>query len=77
MTQAQVGKMTGVKHATVNRHENGNRGLDGFAIERYAKLFGVSPYELFVKPDHEVEYDDGELTPPIKIVETRTLEPAR
>lgn len=56
LNQKELGQLIGLPQPTVNRHENGNRSLDGFAIERYAKFFGVSPYELFVPVDHAVEY---------------------
>lgn len=58
ISQADMATLLGVKQPTVNRHEQGNRSLDGFAIERYAKIHGVSPYELFVPVDHSVAYDD-------------------
>lgn len=51
LTQAQVGQMVGLTESAVNRHEQGNRSLDGLAIDRYARFYGVSAYELFVSPE--------------------------
>lgn len=56
LTQSDIAKLLGMTAATVNRHERGNRALDGFAIERYAKFYGVSPYEIFVPADSWVPY---------------------
>ncbi len=56
LTQADVALILGVKQPTINRHEQGNRSLDGFAIEKYARFYNVSPYELFVPVDHSVDY---------------------
>lgn len=50
LSQEHAAAMVGYDISTVNRHENGNRGLDGSAIDRYAKLYQVSAYELFVDP---------------------------
>jgi transcriptional regulator with XRE-family HTH domain len=55
--QAKLGELVGLTAAAVNRHERGNRSLDGMAIDRYADVLGVSPYELFVRADHEIRYD--------------------
>ena len=49
-TQIDVAERVGFPQPTYNRHERGNRGLDGTAIDRYARLFGVSPFALFVDP---------------------------
>ena len=57
LDQTELADRTGFKQATVSRHELGNRSLDGLAIERYSRLFGVTPYELFVRMDHELEDD--------------------
>jgi hypothetical protein len=55
-SQSEVGKDLGWKSPVVNRHELGNRALDGFAIERYARYYNVSPYEIFVPADYLVIY---------------------
>lgn len=64
LTQSDIAKLLGMTAATVNRHERGNRSLDGFAIERYAKFYGVSPYELFVPADSWVPYVPQPYEPP-------------
>lgn len=62
--QTELARRLGIKVATLNRHEQMNRSIDALSIERYARFFGVSPYELFVPEDHELEYEtvfeDGE-----------------
>lgn len=70
LSQKEVAQLVGMTQPTVNRHENGNRSLDGFAIERYAKLYAVSPYEIFVERDHVVEYSDSsdESESPVEMV---------
>lgn len=60
LTQADVATILGVKQPTINRHEQGNRSLDGFAIEKYARFYNVSPYELFVPADYSVDYTEIE-----------------
>jgi ribosome-binding protein aMBF1 (putative translation factor) len=55
--QDELAAMVGLTAAAVNRHERGNRDLDGWTIERYAIVFQVSPYALFVHPDEYIEYD--------------------
>jgi len=61
LEQKDVAKALSIPAPTLNRHENGNRSIDGFMIERYAKFYGVTPYEIFVPADHAVEYA---VTPP-------------
>mgnify|MGYP001589623395 CR=1 FL=1 len=62
LTQTDVALRLGTTQPTVDRHERGDRGLSGFAIEGYARLYGVAPAELFTrKPvpaesSEEVEY---------------------
>ena len=51
LTQEHAAALIGYDISTLNRHENGNRGLDGSAIDRYAKLYKVSAYELFIDPE--------------------------
>lgn len=56
LSQTELAERIGIKQPTVNRHEQGNRNLDAFAISQYSRFFGVSPYELFVPDGHELEY---------------------
>lgn len=48
MSQTDAAEALCMPTPTLNRHEQGNRSLDGFTIERYALFYGVTPYELFV-----------------------------
>jgi len=60
LEQQDAARTLGIDKSTLNRHEQGNRSLDGFTIQRYAEFYGVSPYELFVEKDHAVS---GNLQP--------------
>lgn len=64
LSQSDIAKLLGMTAATVNRHERGNRALDGFAIERYAKFYGVSPYEIFVPAESWVPFVPAPYEPP-------------
>lgn len=55
MLQKEVGQRLGITEASVNRHENGNRSLGAFEIEQYARLYNVTPYELFNEATPEKE----------------------
>lgn len=50
LTQEEAATLTGFSLSAVNRHENGNRSMDGPTMEAYAKLYGVTAYELYVDP---------------------------
>ena len=64
LTQEEVSMITGYSIATISRHESGSRKMDMDAIDRYAKLYKVRTYELFVDPGVETEPyygdEDGE-----------------
>jgi transcriptional regulator with XRE-family HTH domain len=51
MSQKDAAQGLGVPTPTLNRHEQGNRSLDGFTIQRYAEFYGVTPFELFVSKE--------------------------
>lgn len=51
LTLEDVGARVGYAHATVSRHETGARALDGAAIDRYAVLYGVQPWEIWLAPE--------------------------
>jgi transcriptional regulator with XRE-family HTH domain len=53
-TQKQVADALGVQLATVNRYENGSRGMDPDTINQMASYLGVLPHELFIKPEDKV-----------------------
>lgn len=55
LTLEQASALSGFSLAAISRHENGNRGLDGSAIDRYARMYQVAPYELFVNPGNDAE----------------------
>lgn len=50
LTQEEVSAVTGISVAAISRHENGSRGLSREAVEKYASLYKVSTYEIFVDP---------------------------
>ena len=47
-TLDDVAQFMGLTVPAVSRHESGNRSLDGPLIDRYATLYSVSPFEIFV-----------------------------
>lgn len=51
LTQEEVSTLTGISVAAISRHENCSRGLSQDAIEKYASLYKVSTYEIFMDPD--------------------------
>lgn len=50
LTQEEVSTLTGISVAAISRHENCSRGLSRDAIERYAGVYKVHTYEIFVDP---------------------------
>lgn len=50
LTQEEVSTLTGISVAAISRHENCSRGLSQDAIERYAGVYKVHTYEIFVDP---------------------------
>jgi transcriptional regulator with XRE-family HTH domain len=50
ITQEQVSIALGIGQSAISRHERMNRSLSGIDIERYARFYGVFPYEIFVEP---------------------------
>lgn len=57
LTMQEVSTLTGFSVAAVSRHENGSRSLSEDAIDKYAKLYKVRTFEIFVNPR---EVDDVE-----------------
>lgn len=47
LTLEEVSTLTGYDITTISKHENCTRGLTKDAIEKYAKLYKVSTYEIF------------------------------
>lgn len=58
LTMQEVSTLTGFSVAAISRHENGSRSLSDDAIDKYAKLYKVRTYELFVDP-REARVDGG------------------
>lgn len=50
LTQEEVSTLTGISVAAISRHENCSRGLSRDAIEKYAGVYKVRTYEIFVDP---------------------------
>lgn len=48
LTLQEVSLITGYSVPTISRHENGGRGLSEEALIKYASLYKVHTYELFV-----------------------------
>lgn len=50
LTQEEVSLVTGYSVAAISRHENSSRGMTQEAIEKYASLYKVHTFEIFVDP---------------------------
>ena len=57
LTQEEVSTLTGFSVAAISRHESGSRSLSEEAVSKYANLYKVHTYELFVNPSEMM--DDG------------------
>lgn len=57
LTQEEVSTLTGFSVAAISRHESGSRSLSEEAIVKYATLYKVPSYQLFLDP-REVQGDD-------------------
>ena len=51
LTQAELGKLMDLDHTTISRHESGDRNLTPDDITKYAKVFKVDTWELFMSPE--------------------------
>lgn len=61
LTQQEVAKLLDINHTTVSRHESGDRGLGPEDIQKYAQLYKVKSYELFIDPkDLQEQGDESE-----------------
>ena len=60
LTQQEVAKLLDIDHTTVSRHESGSRGLSPEDIQKYARLYKVESYELFIDPKDLQEEDETE-----------------
>jgi transcriptional regulator with XRE-family HTH domain len=61
LTMSKAARSMAITPSTLHRHETGTRDLDAYAIERYARFYGVKAHEIFVPADFELEYvvDEG------------------
>lgn len=50
LTQKEVATLLGIDHTTVNKHERHLRGMTPEQVRKYADLYKVETYELFVNP---------------------------
>lgn len=60
LTLEEVGMITGFSVPTISRHEDGSRGLSEDAIKKYASLYKVPTYQLFIEPAREVTLTDDD-----------------
>lgn len=58
MSQRGVAGLLGLSSATVNRHEQMNRGLTKEVAEKYAEIYGVSVVELYTSMIVVTEKDE-------------------
>lgn len=58
LTMQEVATLTGFSVAAISRHENGSRGLSEEAVDRYAKLYKVRTYEIFIDPREAYRGED-------------------
>ena len=57
LTQQEVAKLLDIDHTTISRHELGSRSLSPEDIQKYARLYKVESYELFIDPKDLREED--------------------
>lgn len=60
LTQQEVAKLLDIDYTTVSRHESGSRGLSPEDVQKYARLYKVESYELFIDPKNLQEEDEAE-----------------
>ena len=60
LTQQEVAKLLDIDHTTVSRHESGSRDLSPEDIQKYARLYKVESYELFIDPKDLQKEDEAE-----------------
>lgn len=63
LTQKEVAKLLDIDFTTVSAHENGRRGLTQPEIKKYAALFKVESYELFLDSKGKPLTEDEEEVP--------------
>lgn len=60
LTQQEVAKLLDIDYTTVSRHESGSRGLSPEDVQKYARLYKVESYELFIDPKSLQVEDEAE-----------------
>lgn len=50
LTLEEVATLLQIDKATVSRHENGERGLSPEMVDRYARLYKVPSWHIFLNP---------------------------
>lgn len=60
LTQQEVAKLLDIDHTTISRHESGSRSLSPGDIQKYARLYKVESYELFIDPKDLQEENEAE-----------------
>lgn len=60
LTQQEVAKLLDIDYTTVSRHESGSRGLSPEDVQKYARLYKVESYELFIDPKNLQEENEAE-----------------
>ena len=60
LTQQEVAKLLDIDYTTVSRHESGSRGLSPEDVQKYARLYKVESYELFIDPKNLQEEGEAE-----------------
>lgn len=58
LTLQEVSTLTGFSVAAISRHENGSRSISDDAVIKYAALYKVHTYEIFVDPRESVDNDE-------------------
>jgi len=60
LTQQEVAKLLDIDHTTVSKHESGSRNLTPEDVQKYARLYKVESYELFIDPKAMQEENEAE-----------------
>lgn len=48
LTQRELGLIVGLDASTVSKHEDGSRNLQAEQVRRYADVFKIETFELFI-----------------------------
>lgn len=50
LTQKELGKLMDLDNTTIAKHESRARNITESEVKKYAKIFKVDTYELFMEP---------------------------